>query len=72
MTSEWMRVMLDEIARKKDEARAARIEFDRRAGDGEPPLPPADPGRSTPGGSAPGGSAPGGNAANGPLAPSDG
>ncbi len=30
MTSEWMRVMLDEIARKKAEAEQDRIEDERR------------------------------------------
>jgi len=32
MSSEWMKVMLDEIARKKAEASQARIESERRAG----------------------------------------
>ena len=31
MTSEWLQVMLDEIARKKAEAEQARIEEQRRA-----------------------------------------
>jgi hypothetical protein len=30
MSSEWMKVMLDEIARKKVEAEQDRIEFERR------------------------------------------
>jgi hypothetical protein len=30
MTSEWMKVMLDEIARKKAEAEDARLEDQRR------------------------------------------
>ena len=30
MTSEWMKVMLDEIARKKSEAEDARFEDERR------------------------------------------
>jgi hypothetical protein len=30
MTSEWMKVMLDEIARKKAEAEEARLEQQRR------------------------------------------
>jgi hypothetical protein len=33
MTSEWMKVMLEEIARKKAEAEAARAEEERRQGD---------------------------------------
>ena len=39
MTSEWMKVMLDEIARKKAEAEEARLEQQRRdstADDGQP------------------------------------
>jgi hypothetical protein len=31
MTSEWLKVMLDEIARKKAEAEEARLEEQRRA-----------------------------------------
>ena len=31
MTSEWMRVMLDEIERKKADAEQARLEEERRA-----------------------------------------
>lgn len=30
MSSEWMKVMLDEIARKKSEATEAQAEFERR------------------------------------------
>ncbi len=30
MSSEWMKVMLDEIARKKAEADQERLEFERR------------------------------------------
>lgn len=30
MSSEWMRVMLDEIARKRAEAEQARLELERR------------------------------------------
>jgi len=30
MSSEWMKVMLDEIARKKAEAEQARLELERR------------------------------------------
>jgi hypothetical protein len=33
MSSEWMRVMLEEIARKKAEAEQARVEERRRAED---------------------------------------
>ena len=33
MTSEWMKVMLEEIERKKAEAEQARIEEERRARD---------------------------------------
>ena len=33
MTSEWMKVMLDEIERKKTEAEQARLEFERRRED---------------------------------------
>ncbi len=40
MSSEWMKVMLEEIARKKTEAEQARLEEQRRADDrrrgGEP------------------------------------
>jgi hypothetical protein len=32
MNSEWMKVMLDEIARKKAEMAQSRIEVERRAG----------------------------------------
>jgi hypothetical protein len=38
MTSEWMKVMLDEIARKKAEAEEARVEDERR--NREPTSPP--------------------------------
>jgi hypothetical protein len=36
MSSEWMKVMLDEIARKKDEEAQARLELElrRKEGDG--------------------------------------
>ena len=34
MSSEWMKVMLDEIARKKAEAEQARIEEQRRREEG--------------------------------------
>ena len=33
MTSEWMKVMLEEIARKQTEAEQARAEEQRRQGD---------------------------------------
>lgn len=33
MTSEWLKVMLDEVARKKSEAEAARAEEQRRGSD---------------------------------------
>jgi hypothetical protein len=33
MSSEWMKVMLDEIARKKSEANEARAELERRGGE---------------------------------------
>jgi len=45
MSSEWMKVMLDEIAQKKAAADRARIESDRRRADNEAPTvtaPPAD------------------------------
>jgi hypothetical protein len=32
MTSEWLKVMLEEIARKKAESEAARVEEERRSG----------------------------------------
>lgn len=34
MNSEWLRVMLDEIARKKIEAEQGRIELERRRAEG--------------------------------------
>jgi hypothetical protein len=39
MSSEWMKVMLDEIARKKAEAEQAQEEAERRRD--EQPTPPA-------------------------------
>jgi hypothetical protein len=33
MSSEWMKVMLDEIARKKSEANEAQAELERRGGE---------------------------------------
>ena len=35
MSSEWMKVMLDEIARKKSEANEAQAELERRGGEQE-------------------------------------
>ena len=51
MSSEWMKVMLDEIARKKDEEAEARLELERRLKEGaRTPEPPSDsPGVATPG-----------------------
>jgi hypothetical protein len=45
MSSEWMKVMLEEIARKKDEEAQARLERElrRKDGDGRPPEPAPDP-----------------------------
>lgn len=53
MSSEWMKVMLDEIARKKAEASQAQIELERRraeqapkkseGGSAEPEVPPPPP-----------------------------
>lgn len=40
MSSEWMKVMLDEIARKRSEANDAQAESERRRGEGET-SPPA-------------------------------
>ena len=44
MSSEWMKVMLEEIARKKDEEAQARLERElrRKDGDGSAPEPPPD------------------------------
>jgi hypothetical protein len=44
MSSEWMKVMLEEIARKKDEEAQARLERElrRKDGDGGAPEPPPD------------------------------
>lgn len=36
MMTEWMKVMLDEIARKQAEAEAARVEAERRQRDASP------------------------------------
>jgi hypothetical protein len=44
MSSEWLKVMLEEIARKRTEAEEARAELERRrespAADPPPPKPP--------------------------------
>jgi hypothetical protein len=44
MSSEWMKVMLEEIARKKDEEAQARLERELRHkdGGGRAPEPPPD------------------------------
>ena len=44
MSSEWMKVMLEEIARKKDEEAQARLERElrRKDGGGRAPEPPPD------------------------------
>ena len=44
MSSEWMKVMLEEIARKKDEEAQARLERElrREDGGGRAPEPPPD------------------------------
>ncbi len=42
MSSEWLKVMLDEIARKHAEAEQARLELERRREERDaPPAPPA-------------------------------
>jgi hypothetical protein len=43
MSSEWMKVMLDEIARKKTEAEQDQVELARRAEHEAPPAPRAPP-----------------------------
>jgi len=52
MSSEWMKVMLEEIARKKDEEVQAQVERELRRKDGGAPEPPPDssspPPRGTP------------------------
>jgi hypothetical protein len=42
MSSEWMKVMLEEIARKKSEEEQARLECELRRKDGAAPEPPPD------------------------------
>ena len=63
MSSEWMKVMLDEIARKKSEANEAQAELERREGEREAKAPsgkqPADVAvRATSRGKPPGGRPP--------------
>ena len=41
MSSEWMKVMLEEIARKKAEAEQSRLEDQKRADEQAPPAAPA-------------------------------
>jgi hypothetical protein len=50
MSSEWMKVMLEEIARKKDEEAQARLEGElrRRDGDGDGLVPEPPPDSSSP------------------------
>ena len=43
MSSEWMKVMLDEIARKQLEATQAQIEQERRAAEGAPRTADGEP-----------------------------
>jgi hypothetical protein len=43
MSSEWMKVMLEEIARKKDEEAQARLERELRRRDGDRPAPASEP-----------------------------
>ncbi len=49
MSSEWMKVMLDEIARKKAEAEQDRLELERRRAENEPSPDGAPPDDPTPG-----------------------
>lgn len=42
MISEWMKVMLEEIARKKADAEEAKLEQQRRLEGEDPPPPPAE------------------------------
>ena len=44
MTSEWMKVMLEEIERKKADAEQAQVEQARRREEQHAPPPPAPPG----------------------------
>ena len=43
MTSEWMKVMLEEIARKRADAEQAQLELQRRRADRGAPSRPAQP-----------------------------
>ncbi len=47
MSSEWMKVMLDEIARKKTEAEQEQIELERRRTEHEAPVAPSAPPRDS-------------------------
>ena len=42
MISEWMKVMLEEIARKKAEAEQAQLELERRLDEQKTPPPAAE------------------------------
>jgi hypothetical protein len=43
MMSEWLKVMLEEIERKKKDAEQSQIEQSRREAEAAPPILPADP-----------------------------
>ena len=58
MSSEWMKVMLEEIARKKDEEAQAQLERELRRKDGGTPEPPPDSSSPPPGGWPPRGTPP--------------
>jgi hypothetical protein len=47
MTSEWMKVMLEEIARKKSQAAQAQVEQRLRESKGPSPLPPSEAAAAT-------------------------
>lgn len=47
MSSEWMKVMLDEIARKKAEAVQAQIELEHRRAENEAPSATTPPATTT-------------------------
>jgi hypothetical protein len=53
MSSEWLKVMLEEIARKKDEEAQARIEQELRRNDRGGPATEAPPDSSSPTGGRP-------------------
>ena len=67
MSSEWMKVMLDEIARKKAEAEQMRAELEHRSEDAQDAVPAAaalharkaPPGDDAPGDTMPGDTTPG-------------